>query len=150
MPHLLILGLGYTASRLAARLAAQGWAVTGIRRTAGADVLAFDDRSAICAAIARSTHILSSVPPDGDVDPVLARYGDAIAAAPAQWSGYLSSTGVYGDAGRAWVDESSAIGSGRRMARAQADADWGAIRHDMYRFRLPGIYGPGRSALERV
>ncbi|ANI77996.1 MULTISPECIES: NAD(P)-dependent oxidoreductase [Sphingobium] len=150
MPHMLILGMGYTAARMAKRLRAEGWYVTGTRRTADAEALAFDDDSAVNAAIARSTHILSSVPPDGGADPVLTRYGAAIADAPALWTGYLSSTGVYGDAAGAWVDESSPVGSDRRSARVQADTDWGALRPDMRRFRLPGIYGPGRSALDRV
>ncbi len=147
---MLILGMGYTASRLAARLRGEGWQITGVRRIADAQALAFDDGSAVRAAIAQASHILSSVPPEGDADPVLARYGADIAAAPAIWSGYLSSTGVYGDAAGAWVDESSPIRPGRRAARARADADWGALRPDMRRFRLPGIYGPGRSALDRV
>lgn len=150
MPHMLILGLGYTASRLASRLRAEGWHVTSVRRTADAEALAFDNESAVRAAIAQASHILSSVPPEGEADPVLTRYGAAIAAAPAIWTGYLSSTGVYGDAAGAWVDESSPIRLGRRAARAQADADWGELRPDMRRFRLPGIYGPGRSALDRV
>ncbi|WP_150290225.1 SDR family NAD(P)-dependent oxidoreductase [Sphingobium estronivorans] len=150
MPHMLILGMGYTASRLALCLRAEGWQVTGVRRTADAEALAFDDERAIRAALAQATHILSSVPPEGDADPVLTRYGAAIAAAPALWTGYLSSTGVYGDAAGAWVDESSPAGLGRRAARAQADMDWGTLRPDMRRFRLPGIYGPGRSALDRV
>jgi len=147
---MLILGMGYTASRLAARLRGDGWQVTGVRRSADADSLAFDDDNAVRAAIAQTTHILSSVPPEGDADPVLTRYGDAIAAAPAIWTGYFSSTGVYGDAAGAWVDEASPVGRGRRTARAAADMAWGALRTDMRRFRLPGIYGPGRSALERV
>ncbi|WCP13234.1 hypothetical protein sphantq_01653 [Sphingobium sp. AntQ-1] len=150
MPHMLILGLGYTAARLEACLRGEGWRVTGVRRSADADILAFDDASAVRAAIASATHILSSVPPEGDADPVLARYGAALAAAPALWTGYLSSTGVYGDAAGAWVDEASPVGQGRRTARAAADADWGVLRADMRRFRLPGIYGPGRSALDRV
>lgn len=147
---MLILGMGYTASRLADRLRGEGWRVTGVRRSAGADVLAFDDMDGVRAAIAGASHILSSVPPEGESDPVLARYGANIAAVPAIWTGYLSSTGVYGDAAGAWVDEGSLVGTGRRSARAQADAGWGALRDDMRRFRLPGIYGPGRSALERV
>jgi nucleoside-diphosphate-sugar epimerase len=57
---------------------------------------------------------------------------------------------VYGDTGGAWVDESAAIGEGRRTARADADRAWQALRKDVAVFRLPGIYGPGRSALERV
>lgn len=150
MPHMLIIGMGYTASRLAARLGEEGWHITGVRRSADADMIAFDDDGAVRAAIAQASHMLSSVPPEGDADPVLARYGAAIAAAPAIWSGYLSSTGVYGDAAGAWVDESSPVGLGRRAARTQADAHWGALRSDMRRFRLPGIYGPGRSALDRV
>ena len=150
MPHMLVIGMGYTASRLATRLRADGWRVTGVRRSADADTLAFDDDSAVTAAIGQASHILSSVPPAGEADPVLARHGAAIAAAPARWTGYLSSTGVYGDSGGAWVDESAPVGQGRRTARAQADSDWGTLRGDMRRFRLPGIYGPGRSALERV
>jgi nucleoside-diphosphate-sugar epimerase len=147
---MLIFGLGYTASRLADGLRAEGWHVTGIRRAADAGALAFDDEPAIRDAIASATHILSSVPPEDDADPVLTRYGRDVAAAPARWIGYLSSTGVYGDAAGAWVDEGSPVGAGRRAARARADLAWGALRADMYRFRLPGIYGPGRSALERV
>jgi nucleoside-diphosphate-sugar epimerase len=60
---------------------------------------------------------------------------------------YLSSTGVYGDAGGAWVDEASPI-RGRRQSRNQADADWLALGARVY--RLPGIYGPGRSMLDRA
>lgn len=67
-----------------------------------------------------------------------------------RWVGYLSSTGVYGDTGGAWVDESAEIGGGRRSARVAADLRWQALRADMRVFRLPGIYGPGRSALDRV
>ncbi|WP_420143932.1 SDR family NAD(P)-dependent oxidoreductase [Sphingobium sp.] len=150
MPHMLIIGMGYSASRIATRLRADGWQMTGVRRSADAGSIAFDDESAVRAAIAGASHILSSVPPQGDDDPVLARYGAAIAASPAIWTGYLSSTGVYGDAAGAWVDEASPVGRGRRTARAAADLAWGALRPDMRRFRLPGIYGPGRSALDRV
>jgi len=147
---MLILGFGYSAGRLADGLLGQGWQVTGVRRAGDAQTLAFDDESAVRAALASASHILSSVPPEGDGDPVLIRYGDAIRAAPARWIGYLSSTGVYGDAAGAWVDEASPVGTGRRTARAAADLAWGALRDDVRRFRLPGIYGPGRSALDRV
>ncbi len=149
---MLILGMGYTGARLAQALGARGWTVTGVRReAAGADMLAFDDEKAVRAAILRASHILSSVPPDrSGTDPVLSRYGADIAAASAQWTGYLSSTGVYGDTGGAWVDESAPIGAGRRTSRASADLAWQALRPDMRVFRLPGIYGPGRSALDRV
>jgi nucleoside-diphosphate-sugar epimerase len=147
---MLILGLGYTSGRLAARLRGEGWRVSATRRQAGEGVMAFADDAAVRDAIAHATHILSSVPPVGDGDPVLSTYGAAIAASPARWIGYLSSTGVYGDTGGAWVDESAPIGGGRRGARARADADWGHLRADVQRFRLPGIYGPGRSVIARV
>ncbi len=148
---MLIFGLGYSASYLARALRADGWLVTGIKRTAGEGIIAFDNEAAVLEAIQSATHILSSVPPiAGQGDPVLMRYGAAIARAPATWTGYLSSTGVYGDAGGAWVDESAALGAGRRSARTDADKTWLGLRQDMRIFRLPGIYGPGRSALERV
>lgn len=151
MGHMLILGAGYTGSRLATCLADDGWRISRVRRTADNDTLAFDDEMEVARAIAGATHILSSVPPEptGD-DPVLTRYGAAIAASGARWVGYLSSSGVYGDTGGAWVDESAPIGGGRRQARTDADAAWQALRGDMRIFRLPGIYGPGRSALDRV
>ena len=149
--HILIFGMGYTATRLADRLRADGWLVTGTRRMSGGDAVAFDDEAAVRTAFDNATHILSSVPPmwEGG-DPVLQKYGAAIAASAVSWTGYLSSTGVYGDTGGAWVDESAPVGEGRRTARAQADLAWQALRNDVRVFRLPGIYGPGRSALERV
>jgi nucleoside-diphosphate-sugar epimerase len=151
MATMLIFGLGYTASRLAHRLQDEGWRVIATRRTAGPGVLALDDTDGVRTAIAAATHILSSVPPDTEAtDPVLRRYGTLIADAPARWVGYLSSTGVYGDAGGAWVDETAPTGRGRRSARADADMIWRTSRDDARVFRLPGIYGPGRSALERV
>ncbi len=149
--QMLIFGMGYTASRLADVLRGQGWQVIGTRRMSGGDAVAFDDRHAVLSALDRATHILSSVPPRAEGgDPVLAAYGDAIAASNAQWLGYLSSTGVYGDTKGAWVDERSSIGEGRRTARAEADLAWQGLRGDVRIFRLPGIYGPGRSAFDRV
>ncbi|WP_010125973.1 epimerase [Sphingomonas sp. KC8] len=144
MSRILIFGPGYTAGRIASALAGEGWRVVPVTRDA------MDDHAAIAAEIAAATHILSSVPPAGDADPVLVRYGALLATAPARWIGYLSSTGVYGDAGGAWVDESAPTGSGRRSARTRADADWLALHAQARVFRLPGIYGPGRSALDRV
>lgn len=150
MPHLFVFGMGYTAGRLAARLAVEGWGVSGSTRVGGTAQIAFDDGRAILAELGRATHILSSVPPADGTDPVIARYGAALGTAPAKWLGYLSSTGVYGDTAGAWVDESAPIGGGRRGPRAAADAGWQALRGDVRVFRLPGIYGPGRSAFDRL
>jgi nucleoside-diphosphate-sugar epimerase len=141
--RLLIFGLGYTARAVAARV---GGVVAGTTRDGRGGSLRFDDADAVRRELAGATHVLSSVPPGAGRDPVLAAYGAALARSGA-WLGYLSSTGVYGDADGAWVDESAPLG-GRRPERVRADADW--LRLGARVFRLPGIYGPGRSALERV
>ena len=83
MPHILIFGLGYSASRIAHCLQASGWTVSSTGRDG---TLVFDDIGAVRAALADASHVLSSVPPDGD-DPVLARHGGALAG---KWLGYLS------------------------------------------------------------
>ena len=137
-----IFGLGYSAKRIKRSLECIGWSVEATGRDG---TVSFDDDGAVHAALGRSSHVLSSVPPAGDEDPVLARYRAFLGQA---WLGYLSSTGVYGDTGGAWVDESAPLGRGRRSARANCDSQWLACGARV--FRLPGIYGPGRSALERV
>lgn len=143
--QMLIFGMGYTASRLAERLRGEGWQVQGTSRAGGEGMIAFDDVGAVRAALGSATHILSSVPPSSEgSDPVPDHYGADLAS---PWIGYLSSTGVYGDTGGAWVDESAPIGGGVRDARVAADRAWQQRAHI---FRLPGIYGPGRSALDRV
>ncbi len=151
MPHMLIFGLGYTAKRLAERLRGDGWQVTGTRRDASDEAMAFGDETSVLAAIETATHIISSVPPtrDGN-EPVLDCYEEAIKAASLEWTGYLSSTGVYGDVKGAWVDESTPIGSGRRKARSDADQRWQNLRDDVCVLRLPGIYGPDRNPITRV
>lgn len=148
MGKMLIFGMGYSAQVLARRLRQKGWQVTG---TGAAGDLDFTEGAAVRAALAGATHVLSSVPPlrEGG-DPVLDAYGPALATSSARWIGYLSSTGVYGDAGGAWVDESAPVGQGRRSARANADFAWQALDARVRVFRLPGIYGLGRSALDRV
>jgi nucleoside-diphosphate-sugar epimerase len=140
-----IFGMGYTAKRVAAALEGRGWAVAGTGR---GGTVAFGDGDAVRTALAGATHVLSSVPPGAESgDPVLAAYGAQLGGT-GRWLGYLSSTGVYGDSGGAWVDESAPTGGGRRAARAEADATW--LARGARVFRLPGIYGPGRSALDRV
>jgi len=136
---LLIFGLGYAGRAVAA---AARMAVVGTTRDGRGGTVRFD---AADAALAAASHVLSSVPPDEGGDPVLRRYGAGLGG---KWLGYLSSTGVYGDAGGAWVDEGAPADRGRRPMRNRADADWLALGASV--FRLPGIYGPGRSALDRA
>ena len=146
MAHMFIFGLGYTAQRIAAQLRQAGWRIDATGRAGNID---FDDFERVRATLTRCTHILSSVPPETETggDDVLMTHGGMLAAG-GKWLGYLSSTGVYGDTGGAWVDESAPVGTGRRTARAEADSRWLALGARV--FRLPGIYGPGRSALDRV
>ncbi|MEW9854682.1 SDR family NAD(P)-dependent oxidoreductase [Novosphingobium sp. M1R2S20] len=143
MPRMFIFGLGYTAGHLASRLEREGWEVVS---TGSAGTLSFGDEGNVRLALSDADHVLSSVPPGSEgLDPVLDRYGDTLEGKALS---YLSSTGVYGDTGGAWVDESAATGTGRRTARAQADAAWLARGARVY--RLPGIYGPDRSVFERI
>ncbi|WFL78772.1 SDR family oxidoreductase [Altererythrobacter arenosus] len=148
MGRLFIFGLGYTAGQIAEALEKCGWQVDATGSKGNFD---FGDEAAVREALANASHLLSSVPPDRESggDPVLERYGNAIQG---RWIGYLSSTGVYGDTEGAWVDESAPTvtsgASGRRNARAEVDQKW--LEIGARAFRLPGIYGPGRSALDRV
>jgi nucleoside-diphosphate-sugar epimerase len=164
--HLFCFGLGFSALALARRLLAKGWQVTGTCRSAdkaaalrreGISPVVYGDGTAITdlpARLAAATHLLSSVPPDDEGDSVLRDHGAEIAAAaPAlAWIGYLSTTGVYGDRAGGWVDEASALEPtgerGRR--RVEAEAAWRALPNPAHLFRLAGIYGPGRSALDTV
>lgn len=170
MPRLFCFGLGYTAQALAVRLRAEGWSVAGTARTpesrdalaaAGwSDVSLLDRTRPLdepAAALADATHLLSSVPPDEQGDPVLDLHGADIAgAAGLQWAGYLSTTGVYGDRAGGTVDEDSARDpvSERGRRRVAAEDRWLALWREhavpVHVFRLAGIYGPGRNALETV
>ncbi|MDE1468045.1 SDR family NAD(P)-dependent oxidoreductase [Aurantiacibacter sp. D1-12] len=142
MANLFIFGLGYTAKRVKAQAVALGWKVSATGSDGDVD---FTDNTAVTSALKSAEYVLSSVPPRDEADPVLSTYGHALAG---KRLGYLSSTGVYGDAGGAWVDEGSPTGTGRRTARAECDALW--LERRAHVFRLPGIYGPGRSAFDRI
>jgi nucleoside-diphosphate-sugar epimerase len=113
----------------------------------GAGIVAF---GAAGQSLADATHVLATAPPDATGDPVLASHAHAIESAPAlRWFGYLSTTGVYGDRGGAWVDEATPVAptserSRRRVAAEQAWAQF-APKSAVDIFRLAGIYGPGRS-----
>jgi nucleoside-diphosphate-sugar epimerase len=159
MPHLLCFGLGYSARALAARVAAAGWRVSGTSRgSAEYSCHCFDrDHPLSPTAFAEVTHILVSIAPDAAGDPVLDCHRDDIAALPdLRWLGYLSTTGVYGDRGGGWVDETSELRPtgerGRRRAAAEAGwLDlWRQSRVPVHIFRLAAIYGPGRSPFETL
>ena len=163
--RLFCFGLGYTARRLAASCAANGWSVAGtVRSPADAAILTsagfrmhvWDGAAPLAVdAFADATHILVSIPPDGDGDPVLRSHAADLAAntASIRWLGYLSTTGVYGDRDGAWVDEDSGLAptTERGRRRLAAERAWMRLYGDaalpLHVFRLAGIYGPGRNAL---
>jgi nucleoside-diphosphate-sugar epimerase len=169
-PRLFCFGLGYSALALARRLQAKGWTVAGTCRSEdkrealarqGIAAFIFDRQRPLgdaAAVLTRTTHLLSSVPPDAAGDPVLALHAGAIAGLGQglEWAGYLSTTGVYGDHGGGWVDESATLQpSGERgRRRCAAEAGWLALWRErgvpIHLFRLAAIYGPGRSALDQV
>jgi nucleoside-diphosphate-sugar epimerase len=108
-------------------------------------------------ALAQADVLLVSIPPEADGDPVLARFAQAVAAAPdLRWIGYLSTIGVYGDHGGAWVDESTPPQPASRHSRERLAAEeaWLALGRrsgkSVHIFRLAGIYGPGRNALRSL
>jgi nucleoside-diphosphate-sugar epimerase len=119
----------------------------------GDDVLDHEARTALASA----THILISIPPDAHGCPV-ARHINTLLddASHVQWVGYLSTTGVYGDTQGAWVDEDSPLHptspqATQRVLAEQQWLNWGHL-HDVpiQIFRLAGIYGPNRSAFDRI
>jgi nucleoside-diphosphate-sugar epimerase len=159
--HLFCFGLGYSARALGRRLAGEGWTVRGTSRGDQSAATAPDDgfatipferhRPLPAAALHGVSHVLVSIPPEAEGDPVLDRLADAIAALPGlAWLGYLSTTAVYGDRGGGWVDETAAVApSGERgRRRVAAEAGWrelGRRRNvPVHIFRLAAIYGPGR------
>lgn len=165
--RLFCFGLGFSALALARRLKAAGWAVAGTTRSperaaalgsegVGAHIFA-RDHPLDPAALSGTTHLLVSIAPDAAGDPVLDVHEADIAALPdLGWIGYLSTTGVYGDWQGAAVDESSELrgAKGRNRRRIAAEAAWLALQSrrglPVHVFRLAGIYGPGRSAIDQV
>jgi nucleoside-diphosphate-sugar epimerase len=169
MTHrLLCFGLGYSARHLADRLEPRGFSIVGTcrkpdgttaLRDAGIEPLVFDGRRPVPEeALEGVTHVLSSVPPDRDGDPAFLLHRDWFDAHARDlaWIGYLSTTGVYGDTGGNWVDETSPLApsNDRSQWRVIAEQQWLGLwqRHGApaHVFRLPGIYGPGRSAIDQV
>jgi nucleoside-diphosphate-sugar epimerase len=164
-PRLFAFGLGYSALALARALQAEGWRIAGTTRSAdkraelatqGIEAHLFERARPLAdveAALAGTTHLLSSIPPDEAGDPVLERHrADLERCRTLVWAGYLSTTGVYGDQGGAWVDETTPVAPtlARSRRRVAAEGHWLASGLPVHVFRLAGIYGPGRSALDAV
>ena len=99
------------------------------------------------------THILSCIPPDKNgKDPVLKVFRKKIKSLSIEWAGYLSTTGVYGNTDGDWVYEEDIPNplQERSKRRLDCEKEWIDTNLPMQIFRLPGIYGPGRSSLEAI
>jgi dTDP-4-dehydrorhamnose reductase len=168
MSSLFCFGLGYTARSLGRSLRDKTWAVAGTSRDAagaaaaserGFSALVFDGRGKLPGdALDGVSHVLVSVPPGADGDPVLRWCAHDLVARARQlaWVGYLSTTGVYGDHGGGWVDEATVCApvSERAKRRVAAEDGWLALQREhgvpVHVFRLAGIYGPGRNQLAAI
>jgi nucleoside-diphosphate-sugar epimerase len=156
MKRIFIFGLGYTGGTVARRLRADGWTVGGTVRDGGVretlrreGIAAVDFKDAV-SGLAGASHVLSTAQTGASSDPVLALYRDVIVALKPSWIGYLSTTGIYGDAGGGWVDEETPPrpAQDRTRRRVEAETAWRALTPAAHVFRLAGIYGPGRNQLE--
>lgn len=164
-------GLGYSARAILAaiRAARPETRFSGTTRTPdrvsgitalGATAHVFDGRTrdaGLAADLAGADWLISSAAPGADGDPVLAVHRDDILAAPRlSFMCYLSTIGVYGDAGGAWIDESffGENHSARARARLAAEVAWQRLARSkdvpLLILRLAGIYGPGRSAFDKL
>jgi nucleoside-diphosphate-sugar epimerase len=170
MSTLLCFGLGYSAEHFIGMFGdgferivgtvrgAERAAVFNAYLTGRLNALVFDGAATpeVKSAIAETDLALVSIPPDADGDPVLAAFGDALGRAHRLRSiVYLSTVGVYGDQGGAWVDEDTLPrpASARSRARVAAEADWrklGARAGAVAILRLAGIYGPGQNTLVQI
>src|SRR4029077_20882469 len=168
LSRLFCFGLGFSAEALARRLWGKDLSIAGTARdpanierlrAEGYEVCRFagePGNAELAAALAGTTHLLLSIPPRSEGDPVL-HYRDEIACLPTlEWIGYLSTVGVYGNHPGAVVDEATMPRphNERTKARVVAESGWLAFGEEIGRpaqvFRLAGIYGPGRSALDKL
>ncbi|MBB3899689.1 Rossmann-fold NAD(P)-binding domain-containing protein [Roseococcus suduntuyensis] len=154
---LTLIGLGYSGRALAELAMRGGWRVLATARDParvaappGVEVVPFADGAALRAA----THLVATAPPGPEGDPAWAAHAEALRAAPLRWVGYISTTGVYGDRGGAWVDETTppAPTQDRSRRRVAAEGQWAELagRAAVDLFRTGGIYGPGRSPLDEM
>jgi nucleoside-diphosphate-sugar epimerase len=105
------------------------------------------------AALAGVTHVVSTIAPTAQgLDPVCHGIFAQLQALELQWFGYLSTTGVYGDTQGAWVDELSPVAPAPGRSQVRRGIEQALLTSGLpaHVFRLPGIYGPGRSIFDRI
>ena len=163
---ILIFGYGYTSSFLSSLLIKEGWSVFATTREkenfsriekTGAHPILFSDKKEIEKTINKGVYVLSSIPPSKEGDPVLKEYSSLMSEKKdfIFWVGYFSTTSVYGDKMGEWVNEETVPNPRlpRSLERLKVENSWRRLRKDtgisLNIFRLSGIYGPGRSLVDR-
>lgn len=168
--RLFCFGYGYSCDYLGHRLEeAGGWSLAGTTRDPdkrrnlrergiAADLFNYEDPLLDAShSLHGTTHLLISTPPGDEGDPAFLTHAEDILRVPTlEWVGYLSTTGVYGDraGGKVFEDSELRPTSKRGQRRLQAEQQWLSLykNYDLpvHIFRLAGIYGPGRSALDSI
>ncbi|KAJ0704159.1 putative NAD(P)-binding domain superfamily [Helianthus annuus] len=170
--RMFILGMGYVGEFVAQDLLNQGWVVSGTCTSAvkkeklkklGLDVHVFDANHPeleVVNILNQHTHLLVSIPPCKDIGDPMLQHAELLRSKLnsdyLQWLCYLSTTSVYGDCGGAWVDENYQPKPQSELAklRLAAEEGWLSLGDDLglaaHVFRLGGIYGPGRSAIDTI
>jgi len=164
--RLFVFGIGYSGRAVVAALRAQGGelSIAGTSREGGADgggrLHRFDGTvpgATLGADLAAATHVLVSIPPDAEGDPVLRHHrAELDRAENLAWLGYFSTVGVYGDFAGNWVDETAETRpvNPRSRQRLAVEAAWRGYAAErgvpLLILRLAGIYGPGRSAFDKL
>lgn len=165
--ELFIYGYGFSGAALGQLMALRGWRLSATARNPekakalqdlGITPVDPEDRAAMIAAMGRARAVLVTAPPGPQGCPALQQIVPALAQSGAfpDWIGYLSTTGVYGDLQGRWAFEGSPLraSSMEGARRVGAEQDWRQVGQGMGLsvtvFRLPGIYGPSRSAFERL
>ncbi|XP_057469698.1 uncharacterized protein LOC130758782 isoform X2 [Actinidia eriantha] len=170
--RMFIMGMGFVGKFFARDLTNQGWAVSGSctslvnkkkLRDMGFGVSLFNAKKPepeVLDILNKHTHLVVSIPPIvGIGDPMLQQeelLKSRLMDGNLKWLSYLSSTSVYGNCGGMWVDEDYPVSPTDEKARSRlaAEEGWLKLGHDLgistQIFRLGGIYGPGRSAVDTV
>ncbi|AOF91142.1 SDR family oxidoreductase [Sinorhizobium sp. RAC02] len=170
MKHLLILGAGFSGKAIGETFRDAGFSVAGTTRSAekaealralGVEPILYDGGAiseALAADMARATHLVQSIAPGKDGDPLFRTESPALSTLmpKLEWAGYLSTVGVYGDHKGGWVNEDTVLNpvSARSVERVEAENHWLASGEasglPVAVLRLAGIYGPGRNALRNM
>ena len=164
---LLIFGFGYTAKFICQKFSKKNWQVFCTTRfdekikeikSLNVTPIFFDDEKKIKNTFNKVSYILSTVPPEEGKDPVIENYGYLFKknSERIKWAGYLSTTSVYGDKKGGWVTEDTVLEPNleRSISRVAAEKSWLRLGEKLsiktVIFRLAGIYGPGRSLIDRL